>query len=51
MAHMQSFQMISEMKEFAGLSAAEQRYIGRSIDVAAQGTNASERWSRTSEAS
>ena len=45
---MQSFQMISEMKEFAGLSAAEQRYIGRSIDVAAQGTNASERWSRTS---
>jgi hypothetical protein len=48
MAQMQSFQMISEMKEFATLTAAEQRYIRRSLEVAAKGADAAERWSRNS---
>jgi len=46
MAHKQSFQMISEMKEFATFTAAEQRYIRRSLDVAAIGAAAGEKWSR-----
>jgi hypothetical protein len=46
MAHKQSFQMISEMKEFATFSGAEQRYIRRSLDVAAKGIDAAERWAR-----
>jgi hypothetical protein len=46
MARPISFQMIAEMKEFAGFTAAEQRYIRRSLEVAAQGTDAVERWAR-----
>lgn len=48
MAQKHSFQMIAEMKEFATFTAAEQRYIRRSLDVAAQGIDAAERWSRNS---
>jgi hypothetical protein len=47
MAQNQSFQMIAEMKEFASFSAAEQRYIRRSLEVAAKGIEAAERWART----
>lgn len=46
MAHRQSFQMIAELKEFATFTAAEQRYIRRSLDVANKGADAAERWSR-----
>jgi hypothetical protein len=46
MAQKQSFQMISEMKEFATYDGAEQRYIRRSLDVASQGIDAAERWAR-----
>jgi hypothetical protein len=47
MAQKQSFQMINEMKEFAKLSAAEQRYIRRSLEVASKGIDAAERWARS----
>jgi hypothetical protein len=46
MAQKRSFQMIAEMKEFASFTAAEQRYIRRSLDVAAKGIDAAERWMR-----
>jgi hypothetical protein len=46
MAQKHSFQMIAEMKEFAAFTPAEQRYIRRSLDVALQGAEAAERWSR-----
>jgi hypothetical protein len=46
MAHKQSFQMITEMKEFATFSGAEQRFIRRSLDVASRGTSAGDQWSR-----
>jgi hypothetical protein len=46
MTQKQSFQMIAEMKEFATFTAAEQRYIRRSLDVAERGGEAAERWSR-----
>jgi hypothetical protein len=46
MAQKNAFRLISEMKEFASFTAAEQRYIRRSIDVAVLGTEAAERWSR-----
>jgi hypothetical protein len=47
MARTQATQMISEMKEFAGFSAAEQRFICRSLDVAARGADALTVWSRS----
>ena len=40
------FQMIDEIKEFASFSAAEQRYIRRSLDVLRKGCDAEETWSR-----
>jgi hypothetical protein len=46
MTQMQSFQMIAEMNEFGSFSAAEQRYIRRSLDVVRKGVDAEERWSR-----
>ena len=46
MAQKHAFQMITEMKEFAGFSGAEQRYIRRSLDVAAIGIGAAQRWAR-----
>jgi len=46
MAQKNSFQMIAEMKEFAGFTPAEQRYIRRSLDVDAKGIDATERWCR-----
>ena len=46
MARNQASQMIAEMKEFAAFSAAEQRYIGRSLDVATRGADATNPWSR-----
>lgn len=48
MARNQAFQMIAEMKEFTAFSAAEQRYISRSLDVASRGTDAIEPWARNS---
>lgn len=48
MAQNQATQIITEMKEFAAFGAAEQRYICRSLDVAARGATAAERWSRNS---
>ena len=47
MAKNQATQMISEMKEFATFAAAEQRYICRSLDVAARGADALTVWSRS----
>ena len=47
MAKNQATQMISEMKEFATFAAAEQRYIGRALDVAARGPDALTVWSRS----
>ena len=41
-----SVQMIAEMKEFASLSAAEQRYVRRSLEVAKEGIYAADRWAR-----
>ena len=46
MVRNQATQMISEMKEFAGFTAAEQRYIRRSLDVAARGVEAANPWAR-----
>jgi hypothetical protein len=46
MAQSHSFQMIAEMKDFAAFSAAEQRYIRRSLDVVRKGIDAEEVWSR-----
>ena len=46
MTYRQSFQMITEMKEFATFTAGEQRYIRRSLDVASLGIPAADRWSR-----
>jgi len=46
MAQKQAKQAISEMKLFASLSPSEQRYICRSLDVAARGVDAMGRWSR-----
>jgi len=46
MAQKHAFQMIAEMKEFATFTAAEQRYISRSIEVATKGIDAAERWGR-----
>jgi hypothetical protein len=46
MAQSHSFQMIAEMKDFASFSAAEQRYIRRSLDVMRKGIDAEEVWSR-----
>lgn len=37
---------LAEMKEFAGFSAATQRYIRRSLDVGLEREDAMERWSR-----
>jgi hypothetical protein len=46
MARSKATHMIEEMKEFAGFSVVEQRYICRSLDVAAHGAAAIRRWSR-----
>lgn len=46
MAPNQATQMLSEMKEFAAFKPAEQRYIARSLDVAARGADATDLWSR-----
>lgn len=37
---------LAEMKEFAGFSAATQRYVRRSLDVGLEREDAMERWSR-----
>src|SRR5262245_40059903 len=42
-----SIQMLSEMKLFASLSAAEQRFIRRSLDVGLNRGDAIECWSRS----
>jgi hypothetical protein len=44
----QSTQMLGEMKLFASFSAAEQRYIRRSLDVGRRLGDAADRWSRSS---
>jgi hypothetical protein len=46
MAKDRANQMISEMKEFAAFGPAEQRYICRSLDVAARGADALAIWPR-----
>jgi hypothetical protein len=38
--------MLAELEEFASFTAAEQRYIRRSLDVAFAGTDAVEHWAR-----
>ena len=42
----QSTQMLSEMKQFASFSAAEQRYVRRSLDVGLKRGDAIECWAR-----
>ena len=42
----QSSRMLSEMKEFATFSAAEQRFIRRSLDVGLDRCDATECWAR-----
>ena len=37
---------LAEMKEFAGFSAATQRYIRRSLDIGLDREDAMQRWSR-----
>lgn len=37
---------LAEMKEFAGFSAATQRYVRRSLDIGLERDDAMERWSR-----
>ena len=37
---------LTEMKEFAGFASATQRYIRRSLDIAAERPDAVDRWSR-----
>lgn len=49
MTQKSSFRMITEMKEFAGFTAAEQRYIRRSLEVLKKGIDAAERWCRNAE--
>ncbi|HEX8840801.1 MAG TPA: hypothetical protein VF757_00740 [Sphingomicrobium sp.] len=44
----QATQMLSEMKDFAAFAPAEQRYIARSMDVAARGVDATDPWARNS---
>ena len=46
MAQKLAFMMVAEMKEFATFTAAEQRYIRRSLEVAASGIAAADRWCR-----
>lgn len=46
MAQKHAFMMVAEMKEFATFTAAEQRYIRRSLEVAASGLAAADRWCR-----
>ncbi len=46
MALKHSFRLLSEMKEFATFTAAEQRYIRRSLDVGLDRHDAVERWAR-----
>ena len=42
----QASRMLSEMKEFATFTAAEQRFIRRSLDIGLDRRNAAERWAR-----
>jgi len=42
----QSSRMLFEMKEFATFTAAEQRYIRRSLDIGLNRRDAAERWAR-----
>src|SRR5436853_981505 len=46
MALKASFQLIAELKEFATFTAAEQRYIRRSLEIADLGIAAADRWCR-----
>lgn len=46
MAQGDSLQMLDELKEFASFTAAEQRYIRRSLEVASERANAAEHWAR-----
>ena len=41
--------MIAEMREFAGFTPAEQRYIRRSLDIGLARSDAFKRWARTAE--
>lgn len=45
----QSAQMLEEMKLFASFSAAEQRFIRRSLDVGHGRSDAQQRWARNAE--
>jgi hypothetical protein len=47
MAHNQSSQLLAEMKLFASLSAAEQRYVRRSLDVGLNRRDALAQWARS----
>ena len=46
MSQKHAFIMVAEMKEFATFTAAEQRYIRRSLEVARSGLAAADRWCR-----
>lgn len=46
MAQKHSVRLLSEMSEFATFTAAEQRYIRRSLDVGLNRRDAVERWAR-----
>lgn len=41
-----SLQLLAELREFGSFTAAEQRYIRRSLDVAMDGADASAQWAR-----
>lgn len=41
-----SYQLLAELQEFGSFTAGEQRYIRRSLDVAADGAEASAQWAR-----
>lgn len=46
MSNQSSFQLIAELKEFGTFTPAEQRYIRRSLEVAAAGPMAADHWAR-----
>ena len=49
MAQKHSVRLLSEMSEFATFTAAEQRYIRRSLDVGLNRHDAAARWARNAD--
>jgi hypothetical protein len=46
MSQQASLQLLAELEEFASFTAAEQRYIRRSLEIAFEGIEAVEHWAR-----